>query len=50
MTDPIYGIFAAQIGYAKSFKVADSMKYEKIFLDAINIDVYVLHVAVNSSR
>ncbi len=34
--DPIYGTFVKQIGFSKSFKVADNQKYEEIFLDAID--------------
>lgn len=34
--DPIYGVFSKQLGYAKSVKMADSYKYEQIFIEAIN--------------
>jgi ABC-type glycerol-3-phosphate transport system substrate-binding protein len=34
--DSIYGVFASQLGYAKSLKMADSKKYQEIFLNAIN--------------
>ena len=35
MQDPIYGAFAAQVGYAESFPMADPEKYEEYFLNAI---------------
>lgn len=34
--DPLYGIFASQLGYAKSIPMADSNRYEEIFKTAIN--------------
>lgn len=34
--DPIYGIFAQQIGYAKSLIILDKDKYDKIFAQAID--------------
>ena len=34
--DPIYGVFADQIGYAESFPIYDSANYYDIFSDAIN--------------
>ena len=35
MEDPIYGTFAAQVGYAESLPMADPERYEEIFLSAI---------------
>jgi ABC-type glycerol-3-phosphate transport system substrate-binding protein len=35
MTDPIYGAFAAQVGYAESLPMADPEKYEEFALLAI---------------
>lgn len=34
--DPIYGPFAAQIGYAESFPIVDYYRYKEIFADLIN--------------
>lgn len=34
--DPIYGVFAKQIGYTESLPMADSEKYEEIFEEAIS--------------
>lgn len=36
MLDPIYGVFAAQVGYAESIPMADPEKYKEIFLDGLN--------------
>lgn len=36
MEDPIYGTFAAQVGYAKSVPMSDQKKYEEIFLGGID--------------
>lgn len=36
MLDPIYGVFAAQVGYAESIPMADPEKYKEIFLEAVN--------------
>ncbi len=36
MKDPIYGVFAEQIGYAESFPVYDAPRYAEIFGSAIN--------------
>lgn len=33
--DPIYGVFASQVGFAESFPVVDYSKYRDIFLDLI---------------
>lgn len=33
--DPIYGVFASQVGYAKSITMANSEAYQSIFLDGI---------------
>ena len=35
MSDPIYGVFAAQVGYAKSIPMADPKAYEEIFLAGV---------------
>jgi ABC-type glycerol-3-phosphate transport system substrate-binding protein len=34
--DPIYGVFAEQIGYAESFPIYDSARYAQIFAKAID--------------
>jgi len=34
--DPIYGIFASQIGYAESFPIMDYFAYKEIFVKAIS--------------
>ncbi|MFC1750456.1 extracellular solute-binding protein [Pseudomonadota bacterium] len=34
--DPIYGVFASQIGYAESLPIYDADRYEEIFSAAIN--------------
>ena len=34
--DPIYGVFAEQIGFAESLPIYDEQKYEEIMLKAIN--------------
>ena len=36
MLDPIYGVFAAQVGYAASIPMADPDAYKEIFLTAID--------------
>ncbi len=36
MTDPIYGVFAAQVGYASSVPMADPTAYKEIFLDGVD--------------
>lgn len=36
MADPIYGVFAAQVGYANSVPVADPQAYESIFLAGVD--------------
>lgn len=36
MEDPIYGTFAAQVGYAESVPMADPDKFEEAFLSAID--------------
>ncbi len=36
MKDPIYGVFATQVGYAETIPVADAQKYEEIFANAID--------------
>lgn len=35
MDDPIYGVFAAQVGYAQSLPMADPTKYEELFLEGV---------------
>ncbi len=35
MDDPIYGVFAAQVGYAESLPMADPEKYEEFFLEGV---------------
>ncbi len=35
MADPIYGVFAAQVGYAESLPMADPNEYKDIFLDGV---------------
>ncbi|MFA6024670.1 MAG: extracellular solute-binding protein [Candidatus Gracilibacteria bacterium] len=35
MADPLYGAFAAQVGYAESFPMADAEAYQTAFLNAI---------------
>ncbi|MFA7685860.1 MAG: extracellular solute-binding protein [Candidatus Gracilibacteria bacterium] len=37
--DPIYGVFARQIGYAESFPIVDYFKYKEIFTNTIR-DAY----------
>lgn len=34
--DPIYGVFAEQIGYAESFPIVDYYRYKEIFTNVIN--------------
>lgn len=34
--NPIYGIFASQIGYAKSFPIVDLLKYESVFIKMLD--------------
>lgn len=34
--DPIYGVFARQIGYAESFPIIDYYRYQEIFTEIIN--------------
>ena len=34
--DPVYGVFADQIGYAESFPVTDYLEYKGIFSNAID--------------
>jgi ABC-type glycerol-3-phosphate transport system substrate-binding protein len=36
MASPIYGVFAAQVGYAESLPMADPDAYQEIFLNAID--------------
>jgi ABC-type glycerol-3-phosphate transport system substrate-binding protein len=36
MRDPIYGVFAEQIGYAESFPIYDAARYAEIFSQAID--------------
>lgn len=36
MSDPIYGVFAAQVGYAESIPMSDPEAYEELFLEAID--------------
>lgn len=36
MSDPIYGVFAAQVGYASSVLMADPDAYKIIFLDGVD--------------
>ncbi|OGJ45040.1 hypothetical protein A3J23_00445 [Candidatus Peregrinibacteria bacterium RIFCSPLOWO2_02_FULL_48_14] len=35
MADPVYGVFAAQVGYAESLPMADPEEYKDIFLDGV---------------
>lgn len=35
MKDPIYGVFATEVGYAETFPIADAEKFEEIFTEAI---------------
>lgn len=34
--DPVYGVFAAQVGYAQSIQMYDSYSYKSIFLNGLN--------------
>jgi len=36
MADPIYGVFAAQVGYASTYPMADADAYKEIFLDGVD--------------
>lgn len=36
MQDPIYGVFAEEVGYAETIPMADSFKYAEIFSEAID--------------
>ncbi len=36
MKDPIYGVFAAQVGYAHSIPMSDPAAYKNVFLDGID--------------
>lgn len=36
MLDPIYGVFAAQVGYAESLPMADPDQYKSLFLAAVD--------------
>ena len=34
--DPIYGVFASQIGYAESFPILDYYVYKRIFTEVVS--------------
>ncbi|MFA6528282.1 MAG: extracellular solute-binding protein [Candidatus Gracilibacteria bacterium] len=36
MKDPVYGVFAKQVGFAETIPIADAEKYEEIFKEAIS--------------
>ncbi len=36
MTDPVYGVFAAQVGYAQSLPMSDPQGYQEAFLSAVD--------------